>query len=234
MAGYREHVTVSGLCGIGYAVASTTMLGFTPVQGTLAGVLTGVGGMLPDIDSESGRPVREIFGLVAAIAPVLLLRRCLEWGGHTEAAMLFSIGLYFTIKYGGQFLLGKLSVHRGMFHSIPALIISAELVFLAYQSESLGVRFLMAGGVAIGFFSHLLLDEMYAVQWSGVRLKLNKAAGSAIKMFSKNVGPNVFAYSLLFVLTYATLVTMGLVSEPEFPANPPLHRQAADELPMRH
>ena len=145
--------------------------------------------------------------------------------------MLFSIGLYFTVKYGGQFLLGKLSVHRGMFHSIPALIIAAELVFLAYQSDSLGVRFLMAGGVALGFFSHLLLDEVYAVQWTGVRLKLNKAAGSALKMFSKNVAPNVFAYSVLFLLTYATLVTAGVIHEPEFEANPPLLRQAADEPP---
>ena len=233
MAGYREHISVSGLCGVCYGAGATMALGFTPVQAALAGVLTWVSGMLPDVDSESGRPVREIFGLLAAVVPVLMMRRTLQWGGDPEAAMLLSVVMYAAIKYGGQGLLGLLSVHRGMFHSIPALVISAELTFLAYKSELLSVRLLMAGGVALGFFSHLLLDEVYAVQWTGVRLKLNKAAGSALKLFSRNFAPNLFAWSLLILLTYATLIDLGVVAQPHADRSPTLLRQAVEDGPAR-
>jgi hypothetical protein len=62
MAGYRTHVSVSGLLGIAYGAAAAYFFGtmFTPVQGALAGVLTWVAGMLPDVDSDSGKPVRGV------------------------------------------------------------------------------------------------------------------------------------------------------------------------------
>ena len=213
MAGYRTHVTVSGMLGVAYGAGAAYLLDttFTPVQGALAGVLTWVAGMLPDIDSDSGKPVREVFSLLAAVAPVAMMGHLLEWGKDPEGAMLLAVAVYAAIRYGGSSLLCRLSVHRGMFHSIPAMLIAAELAFLAYKSPSNTVKLLMAGGVALGFFSHLLLDEIYAVEWSGVRIKLNKFAGSAIKLAGKRHIPNVFTYSLLMVMTYAALVQSGLV-----------------------
>ncbi len=58
MAAYREHITFSTMLGVGYGLGATFALGFTPAQGALAAWLTALGGMLPDLDSESGRPVR--------------------------------------------------------------------------------------------------------------------------------------------------------------------------------
>jgi membrane-bound metal-dependent hydrolase YbcI (DUF457 family) len=232
MAGYRTHISVSGLLGTGYGAAATFLFGFTPVQGALAGVLTWVAGMLPDLDSESGKPVREVFNLLAAAAPFCMIRRLMTWGGNPEGAALLAVLLYATIRYGGATLLGKLSVHRGMFHSIPAMIIAAELAFLAYESDRLIVKVLMAGGVAAGFLSHLVLDEMYAVEWTGLRLRLNKFAGSALKLLGPRVVPNVFTYALLAVLTYASLVDAGVLKDPA--ANrrtAPALRQASEEPP---
>ena len=100
MASYREHISVSGLLGVSYAVGATFAYGFTPVQGALAGVLTGVAGMLPDLDSGSGRPVREIFSLIAAVAPFVMMQHLLNWGGDVETAMLLAVSLYAAIKYG--------------------------------------------------------------------------------------------------------------------------------------
>jgi hypothetical protein len=97
--------------------------------------------------------------------------------------MLFAILAYAFVKYGGAFLLGKLTVHRGMFHSIPALLIASELTFLGYHSEEMRVRVLMAVGVGIGFLSHLVLDEMYSVQWDGMKVRLASSAGTAMKFF---------------------------------------------------
>ena len=231
MAGYREHISVSGLCGAGYGIAATVLMGFTPVQGALAGVMTWVAGMLPDLDSDTGRPTREVFGLLAAAAPLAMMGHLLKWGGDPEGAMLLGVLLYDGIRYGASWLLAKTSVHRGMFHSIPALIIAAEIAFLAYKSDSLAVKTLMAGGVALGFFSHLLLDELYSVQFTGVRIRLRSSAGSAMKFVGKNFLPNVVTYALLMLLTYAMLVDSGFVATPDVKSAPSFLRQAAEPLP---
>ena len=212
MAAYREHLTTSCLLGIGVAAAAIAT-GFTPVQGVLAGTITGIGGILPDLDSESGRPVREIFALTAALAPLVMMRRLLEWGGNTDGAMLLSVLLYISVKYGGAMLLGVLAVHRGMFHSIPAMLIAGEIAFLSYKSEQMSMKLLMAAGIMIGFFSHLALDELYAVEWHGLRVKLNKFAGSAVKFSGRSYPANIFTYGLLFTLSYTVWIDGGLEQE---------------------
>ncbi len=236
MAAYREHISVSGFLGVSYGAAAMLVFGFTPVQGTLVGILTWVAGMFPDLDSETGRPVREIFGLLAAAVPFLMMRQLIRWSGDLESAVLLALGIYAFIKYVASYFLGKITVHRGMFHSVPALVIASELTFLTYQSPELSVRFMMASGVGLGFFSHLLLDEMYSVQWNGVRPKLNKSAGTALKMSSKDLGPNVVTYALLGVLTYASMNNLGFVQDGAPTANttvPPAARQAIETVPER-
>lgn len=209
MAAYREHLTTSCVLGIGVA-AGAMALEFTPVQGVLAGTITGIGGILPDLDSESGKPVREIFGVTAALAPLVMIRRLLEWGGNTDGAILLAVMLYVSVRYGGAMLLGVLAVHRGMFHSVPAMLIAGELTFLGYKSDQINMKLLMSAGIMIGFFSHLLLDELYAVEWHGLRVKLNKFAGSAVKFVGKSWPGNIFAYGLLFMLTYSVWIDGGL------------------------
>ncbi len=231
MAAYREHISVSGLCGIGYGLSGVFLLGFTPVQGALAGVFTWIAGMLPDLDSETGKPIREVFGLLAAAAPFMMMRHLMDWGKNDpELVMLYAVLMYAGIRYGLASVLSKFSVHRGMFHSVPALFIAAELTFLAYKNDSISVRLLMAGGVSIGFFSHLLLDEMYSVQWSGVRVKLKKSAGSAIKFVGKNFAANTLTYALLLFLTYLSLTKVGLIEPPQN-NNPTNMLQQATEFP---
>lgn len=233
MAAYREHITVSGMCGVGYGLAATFGFGFTPVQAALAATLTWLGGMLPDLDSDSGKPIRELFSLLAAVVPCILLRRLMKWGGGSpDNTMLLAVAVYLGVRYGASSLLARISVHRGMFHSLPAMMIAAEAVFLSYESESQPVRMLMAGGTALGFLSHLVLDELYAVEWTGVRIKLNKAAGSAMKFFGHDLLPNVVAYSLLFVLTYASLVEAGVLKDPTQQPGFPSPRTAIEDEPF--
>lgn len=229
MAGYREHISVSGALGIVYGLVGTFCLGFTGVQGALAASLVWVSGMLPDLDSQTGKPVREAFSLIAAVTLMMVMQRLWEWGGDAETAMLLAIGLYAAIRYGGAFVLGKLAVHRGMFHSVPMLLIVTELMFLGYKSDSVNVRLLMAVGVAVGFASHLALDEMYSVAWTGLRLKLNQAAGSALKFVGNGFMPNLVTYGLLSALTYLILVDAGLLHAPPAQHFPAFFRQAVEE-----
>ena len=57
-------------------------------------------------------------------------------------------------------------------------------------------------GVMIGFLSHLVLDEIYAVDFNGVRLRLNQFAGSALKLASPSWVATSVCYGLLVGLGF--------------------------------
>ena len=172
------------------------------------GALCGLAGMLPDLDSDSGRPVREIFGLTALLVPLLLLRRMSHSGATPEGTVVLGGILYLLIRFGAAWLFKHLTVHRGMFHSIPAALIAAEIVFLAHDSPIPYGRSTLAGGTFLGFMSHLLLDEIYSVDARGLKLRLNKAAGR-LKLFSQSIPASVLTWLFLGVLTYLVGIEEG-------------------------
>lgn len=200
MAGFRTHITVSGALGIAYGGLAVQPLGFSTEAGILAAGVTAVGGMLPDLDSDSGVPVREMFGLLAAVVPMLLLRRMIHAGMPTESICATLLFAYLFIRYFVANLFKQFTVHRGMYHSIPAMFIAGLCVYLAYPER--GVRILLAVGVMAGFLSHLILDEIYSVDWRGLKPKLKASAGSAVKFASPSVPATVTCYLILGGLAY--------------------------------
>lgn len=202
MAGFRTHITVSGLCGVVYGGAAVQPLGFETETAVLAAGLTGIGGMLPDLDSDSGVPVREMFGLAAAVVPLLLVRRMVHAGMSPEGVLAGVLFGYVFIKYFVANTFRRFTVHRGMYHSIPAMLIAGLVVYLAYRSPERDIRLLLAGGVMVGFLSHLVLDEIYSVDFRGVRIKLKSSAGSAFKFMSSSVVATATCYAILGGLLY--------------------------------
>ena len=200
MAGFKTHVSVSGLLGaaVGAYGAWQWQLDWGPC--CLAAVLTTLGGMLPDLDSDSGKPIRELFGLAAAVVPILLLHRLRRLEFSHDQMLAILIGVYVLIRYGLAEYFKRMTVHRGMFHSIPALGITGLIVFLLYDHDDARVRWYLAGGAMLGFLSHLVLDELYAVDLRGFVPRLNNFAGSALKLFSPSWSANVFTYAILIVL----------------------------------
>ncbi len=61
----------------------------------------------------------------------------------------------------------------------------------------------------LGFLSHLVLDEIYSVDMNGMALRFNKAAGSALKFFSKSWAASLGTWSLLGALTYLVGADLG-------------------------
>jgi hypothetical protein len=202
MAGFRMHITVSGALGVVYGGVAVEPLGFSTEAAILAAGLTTVGGMLPDLDSDSGVPVRELFGLAAAVFPLLLVPRMVHLELSREAILAVLLFGYIIIRYGAANLFRHLNVHRGMYLSLPAMLISGLSVYLAYHSPDRTVRLLLAGGVMIGFLSHLILDEIYSVDWRGVRIKLKSSAGSAVKFMSTSLVATATCYAILGGLGY--------------------------------
>ena len=93
-----------------------------------------------------------------------------------EQTIVILAGVYLLIRYGISELFKRYTVHRGMFHSIPAMLIAGLAVFLMTRTankepELLLERLYLAGAVMLGFLSHLVLDEIYAVDFMGAKLK---------------------------------------------------------------
>jgi hypothetical protein len=207
MASYRGHLTFSTGLGLAYGGLALWQWDMDWGVALIAGGVTALGGMLPDLDSDSGVPVREMFGLSAALVPFLLYQRVLSLCDFSpERALAVLAGLYLFIRYGLSSVFKRLTVHRGMFHSLPAMLIAGLAVYLLYHSEDVRLRLLLAGGVMIGFLSHLVLDELCSVDFSGVRLHLNQFAGSAVKLRSPSWPATLATYAVLAALAYAAHV----------------------------
>jgi membrane-bound metal-dependent hydrolase YbcI (DUF457 family) len=209
MAAFREHVTFSSLLGLGYS-ALLKASGWESGKAILAGALCGLAGMLPDLDSDSGKPVKEVFGLLATVASLFAFHRL----GHVDISpvdrILFAGGCYLFVRFGVSWLFSKLTVHRGMWHSIPAAIFVAQLTFLGSanllgDTESLA----LAGGVFIGFISHLVLDEVYSVNLKGVVPRLKNSWGTALKLSSDSKMATITTWGALILVTHQSAVRLG-------------------------
>jgi hypothetical protein len=198
MANFTGHITTSATLGVAYGIWGSyhLQMGWGPVF--LGAGLTTLGGMLPDLDSDSGIPVREMFNLSGALLPVLLLPRL--YGFTSDQILVILAAIYLIVRFGVSHLFKRLTVHRGMFHSVPAMLIAGFSVFLLYHSPDVYRRAYMAGGAMLGFLSHLVLDELFAVDLMGLTPKLNKFAGSALKMWSKSWVATLLTYALLIAL----------------------------------
>jgi membrane-bound metal-dependent hydrolase YbcI (DUF457 family) len=214
MADFRTHVTFSSILGAGYGTLAYTGFDMPLSTCLLAGGLCGVSGMLPDLDSDSGIPLRESIAFAAAIVPMMLVDRLEYLGLDNESIVLIGAGLYLFIRFGFAAFLKQFTVHRGMFHSLPAALIFAELAFLL-ASGDLAMRSFKAGGVLLGFLSHLLLDEVWSVRMTYTGPRLKKSFGTAFKLWGNNLWANCSTYLKLAACTFLVFNDPIWIESPE-------------------
>lgn len=200
MAGFKTHITTSTVLGIGYGATGYLALGMPLPTSMLACGLCSVSGMLPDIDSDTGVPLRESIAFASAVVPMLLLHRFSQMGLGHETIVLAAAAIYVAIRFGVAEIIKRYTVHRGMWHSIPACAIAGLLAYLLCSGNTEGARVFKALGVVVGFMSHLLLDELYSIEWHYGRLRLKRSFGTAIKFWGKSAWANFSTYSKLAVV----------------------------------
>lgn len=214
MADFKTHIGTSTFLGLAYGGAAYGLFQVPPQTCILAGALCGVSGMLPDVDSPSGRPARESLAFIAAIVPMMLVDRFRSLGVSAETTVMVGALVYVSIRFGLGYLLRHFTVHRGMFHSLPAALIFGELAFLLASGDDWRLRLYKAGGVSLGYLSHLVLDEVYSVQWRFGWVRIKKSFGTALKVFStKSVWANVSTYAKLAILSYVVFYEPGWVQQ---------------------
>jgi hypothetical protein len=233
MAGFKTHITTSSILGAGYGAAALTMYDMPLPACILAGGLCGVSGMLPDLDSASGVPKRESIAFAAAVVPLLLAERLRTVGMPYEYIVLLGGFVYLFIRFGMARILTHWTVHRGMFHSLPACLIAGEIAFLISGHEgheSLSVRYFNAVAVMIGFMSHLVLDEIWSLDFRGGRLRFKSSFGTAMKFWGESMGSNLLTYGGLAALSFMALEDPVVLNQLASPSDGPqqVAKQAAD------
>lgn len=200
MAGFKTHIGTSTVLGVGYGAVGLLGYQVPPETCVLAACVCSLSGMIPDLDSDSGVPVRETVSLLAAITPMLMVNRFEHMHWSHERIIVAAAIVYMIVRFGVAEFFKRYTVHRGMWHSIPAMFTASLLAFLLYSTENMGLRIYVAGAVMLGFFSHLLLDEIWAIKfgWTGPQLK--KSFGTAMKLWGPSPWANFSTYAKLAVL----------------------------------
>lgn len=185
MANFTTHIAagtlVAGALGT-LTLAADVVAPENVIAVTLAGV---AGSVLPDIDLQESRAGRAMFAGLAVFFSFAVLFTYATKFSVAELWILW-LGVLIGVRYGLYFLFHQLSVHRGNWHSLMAGLLVAALTAIAYKyvfDRHEGVAWLAAGFMFVGYLVHLLLDEMYSVDFSGRRLKAS--FGTALKFFDK-------------------------------------------------
>jgi hypothetical protein len=95
-----------------------------------------------------------------------------------------------------------------MMHSLPMMAITGLSVYVAARSvlngDTLALYFALAA--ALGFASHLVLDEIHSENLVDGNPFINKKSlGTALKLFSSSGPVNLFTYLILAALMYTAL-----------------------------
>ena len=99
---------------------------------------------------------------------------------------LLGVSVYLFMRFGITNMVRKYTVHRGMFHSIPA---GADLrragVLDLRRRANLDLRYYKAGAVLAGFMSHLILDEIYSVEFQSGAWRLKKFVRHRVQVLGR-------------------------------------------------
>lgn len=230
MAGFKTHITTSTVIGVAYGAGAYVGYDVPLHSCVLAGGLCSVSGMLPDLDSGPGVPLRESVTFAAAVVPLLLIHRWQRYELEPETMVLAGGLIYLLIRYGLGKLVTRLTVHRGMFHSLPALAIVGELTFLICDHENLWIRIFFSLAVMAGFASHLVLDEIWSIDLR--RLRLKSSSGTAVKLWGGCWWANLFTYANVIVLALLITADSPPVGDESPPNQPDVVATQPDDRPF--
>ncbi|WP_319783419.1 metal-dependent hydrolase [Oceanisphaera sp. IT1-181] len=200
MADFKTHVQVASVVsGVLASALAWTELVSLP-EACLLWLTGSLGGIMPDIDSDTSRSIQIIFRLFGILASTLMLLYGRQYLPLLDT-LLLSGAAYFLVRYPFCWAFAKLTVHRASLHSLLAnMVFAVAAVVLSHHLFHLSVEqsWLMGLFMFIGALIHLLLDEMYSIDLEGRRLK--KSFGTALKVMQWPAHlPNLGLLALLWL-----------------------------------
>ena len=209
MAGYKAHFAFGVLTAACVAVAMLVISWVSLRVMPLVFLLAVIGSMLPDIDSDTGLPVRLLFGTLAVATIGLALFYTMNSTATSwlqQGLIGVGAGLFVYFIIGGIFK--HFTEHRGVFHSIPAALVMGLVAMSVSGLLGLGEKLALVVGLAItaGYLSHLVLDEINStVNLSGIPFKPKKSLGTALKLTggSKMMTTAIYVALVVFLVMNA-------------------------------
>ncbi|MEQ8823481.1 MAG: metal-dependent hydrolase [Filomicrobium sp.] len=204
MANYATHIGVGTV--VSGALATLTVgadvIGPESIMAvTLAGV---AGSVLPDIDLRDSRASSILFSGIAVFVSFCVLFVNADRFSLAELWILW-LGSMVFVRYGIHAMFHRVAVHRGAWHSLLAGLLWAGITALVFHhllGLHEGVAWLGGGFMFVGYLTHLILDEIYSVDFMGNRLKAS--FGSALKLIdlrypASTTAMAIFTAAVLFV-----------------------------------
>ena len=197
MADFKAHTSVGTLWGLLLGTVSVISDFCSLIGGIVILFLAATSSTAPDIDSDTGRPRELVLSFLGIAIPIVLLFNISD-STSSENILAATLISFFFVRYILGYLLAKFTVHRGLWHSIPAAVLCSEITYLLFFDLPVKVRLLYALAVLGGFISHLLLDELYSVKV--LALDTKPSFGTALKF----TGPSKLQTFLLYFLIFCS------------------------------
>lgn len=182
MANFSTHITVAA-AGAGLLSVLCLQVGLaTPKDALILALMGTIGGILPDIDLEHAYPSRIMFALFGIIAAFLAV---FSTENDLSIVELWGIGLitFGLIRFPIWTIFHQYTQHRGSIHSVVAALLFMFLA-TAFSHRVMGrdpfIAWTMGLFVFLGFILHLVLDELYSVDFMNSKIK--KSFGTALKI----------------------------------------------------
>lgn len=181
MANFNTHITVAA-AGAGLLSVLCLQVGFvTPREALVLALMGTIGGILPDVDLEHAYPSRIIFSLFGIISAFLAI---FSVKNDLSIVELWLIGLitFALIRWPVWMIFNQYTHHRGSIHSLVAGALFTFLTVI-FSHRIMGqnpfVSWLNGFFIFSGFILHLVLDELYSVDFMNKRIK--HSFGTALK-----------------------------------------------------
>ncbi len=203
MASFKTHVAGGVFVGAVFSAISYYSFDLDIIQSFAIFNIGLISAIIPDLDSDSGKPVALISGIISVLIPALLLSKVnSEHAGSAEFLISYFAFFYLLINYVVCGLIKKMSTHRGIMHSIPFSLLWAEFFYLLFNTSNQTMATMAALVTFCGCLIHLILDELNAIYFRFYMIPmLKKSSGTALKLFSSDLGANLLVYGLLFMTT---------------------------------
>jgi len=212
VASFAYHLGLSAAAGVGAGVAANRMLSIGWEESVCIGILVLGSGFICDLDSADSHHTHHALNIASAVAPALLLTAAGSWALSSTVIFLSASLSYLLTRVLLREVVRHISAPRGMFHSVPAAIVWACMVFLAFHDLPQNTRLLFAGASAGGYLLHLVLDASFSkVSISGAGFDPGQHSGFALKLYSSSMFANFICYGLLITLCFLCLRTLGFI-----------------------
>jgi hypothetical protein len=200
MANFNTHFVVGAGASSTLSGTLLAMGAISSTEALMAFAFGTVGSLLPDIDSSRSKAIELAFTLFAMLSTVLMI--FVQVKHYSLIEMFIMAGFLFVVlRYGVIELFRRVSIHRGMFHSVPAGVIwglgTVILVKHIFYIDDF-IAWIYGIMVTFGYLVHLILDEIYSVDLKNRKIK--KSFGTAFKLYKIDTNFAIIQTATMYVV----------------------------------